>query len=85
MDPSVHRVEMIYSLSKNFKVGFDIIRSHATDVRIFENPFSVEVSDASEKLQFELSELQCELAFQKWNQMLIFSRKKAGPSFTLIG
>jgi hypothetical protein len=32
--------------------------SHATNVCIFENPFFVEVSDAPEKLQFELTELR---------------------------
>jgi hypothetical protein len=32
--------------------------SHATSMRVFENPFSVEVNDAAEKLQLELPELQ---------------------------
>jgi len=32
--------------------------SHATDICITENPFSIEVSDASEKFQLELIQLK---------------------------
>jgi hypothetical protein len=41
---------MIESLDKNFKMRFDNIPCHDTRARISENPFSVEVSDATEKL-----------------------------------
>jgi hypothetical protein len=39
-------------------MNFKDFRSHATNIRIFENPFSVEVSDVPEKLKLELTELQ---------------------------
>jgi hypothetical protein len=54
---SVRAVEMIDSLAENFQMRFTDFHSHATNVRIFEKPFFVEVSDAPEKLQLELSEL----------------------------
>jgi hypothetical protein len=54
----VHAVEVIDSLAENFKIRFNDFRSHATNIHIFENPFSVEVSDAPEKLQLELTKLQ---------------------------
>jgi hypothetical protein len=56
--PSVRAVEMIDSLAESFEMRFSAFRSHAVDIRIFENPFFVEVSDAPEKLQLELIELQ---------------------------
>jgi hypothetical protein len=52
-----HIVEMIDSLAENFKMGFSYVHGHATNIRDFENPFSVEVSGPSEKSKFELSEL----------------------------
>jgi hypothetical protein len=45
-------------LAENFKMIFSDFRSLATNIRIFENPFSIEVSDASEKQQPELVQLQ---------------------------
>jgi hypothetical protein len=36
----------IESLSENFKVRFSDFHSYATIICIFENPFSIEVSDA---------------------------------------
>jgi hypothetical protein len=45
-------------MAENFKMRFNDFHSHATDILIFENPFSIEVSDAPEKLQLELNELQ---------------------------
>jgi hypothetical protein len=56
--PNVHVVEMIDSLTENFKMGFSDLHSHATNRLIFEKLFPVEVSDTPEKLQLELSELQ---------------------------
>jgi hypothetical protein len=55
---SVRAVEMIESWLESFKIRFNYFRSHATNIRIFENPFSVEVIDALEKLILELAELQ---------------------------
>jgi hypothetical protein len=49
---------MTDSLAENFKMSFNDFRSHATNMCIFENPFSIDVSDALEKLQLELTELQ---------------------------
>jgi hypothetical protein len=46
---------MIDSLAENLKVKFNEICSHATNIRIVETPFSVEVSNGSEKLQLEFS------------------------------
>lgn len=43
-------------LGKNFKIRFTDFGSHAES--ILENSFSVDVSDAPEKLKFELTELQ---------------------------
>jgi hypothetical protein len=37
----VRAVEMTESLAENFKTRFNDFRSHATNIRIFENPFSV--------------------------------------------
>jgi hypothetical protein len=48
---------MFDSLAENFKMSFSAFRSHATNIFIFENPFSVEVIDAAEKLQLEMTEL----------------------------
>jgi hypothetical protein len=45
-------------LAENFKMSFNDFRSHAANIRILENPFSVEISDAPEKLQLELTEVQ---------------------------
>jgi hypothetical protein len=56
--PNVHAVEMTDSLAENFKMRFNDIPSHATNIGIFENLFSFEVSDATEKRQLELTELQ---------------------------
>jgi hypothetical protein len=51
-------VEMIDYLAENFRIRFNDFRSRDTNLRVFGNPFSLEVSDAPEKLQFELIELQ---------------------------
>jgi hypothetical protein len=40
---------MIDSLAENFKITFNDIRIHSANVCIFKNPFSVAVSDTSEK------------------------------------
>jgi hypothetical protein len=39
---------MIDSLTENLKMRFSYLRGNAKNIRILENPFSVEVSDASE-------------------------------------
>jgi hypothetical protein len=49
---------MIDSLAENFKTRFNGLSSHATYVRMSEDPFLVEISDTPEKLQFEVTELQ---------------------------
>jgi hypothetical protein len=49
---------MIDSLAENFKMRFSDFHSHATNISIFENPFSIEVNDTPEKLQVEMVELQ---------------------------
>jgi hypothetical protein len=46
---SVHPIEMIDSLAENFIMRFSDFRSRFKNTRIFENPFSVEFSDAPEK------------------------------------
>jgi len=51
---------MIDPWAKNFKMEFIDFRSHATNVRTFERPFSVGILDVPEKLQLELTELQCD-------------------------
>jgi hypothetical protein len=43
-------VEMTDSLAKNIKMGLNDFHSHATNTHMFENTFSIEVSDAPEKL-----------------------------------
>jgi hypothetical protein len=55
---SAHAVEMIDYLAENFKMRFNDFHSHVTNICMFENPFSIEVSDAPENLQLELTELQ---------------------------
>jgi hypothetical protein len=45
--PRVCAIEVIDSLAESFKTRFNDFRSHATNIRIVENPFSVEVSDAA--------------------------------------
>jgi hypothetical protein len=62
--PSVHAIEIINSLAENFKMRFNDFHSHPTNICIFENPFSIEVCDAPEKLQPELSELQYDSILQ---------------------
>lgn len=52
---------MIYSLTENFKMKFSDFHGHVWNIRIFENPFSVEVIDATEKLKLEFIELQYDL------------------------
>jgi hypothetical protein len=56
--PRVRAVEMTDSLAENFKMKFRDFCSHATSKRIFENPSSIEASDAPEKLRLELVEMQ---------------------------
>jgi hypothetical protein len=60
---------------------FHDILSQARNVLIFVNPFSVEFSDSSEKLQLELTDLQCELMFNKWNQIFILFQSKSWPKY----
>jgi hypothetical protein len=55
--PSGGAVEMIHSLAENFKIRSTYFSSFATNKRTFYNPSFVEVSDATEKLQFELTQL----------------------------
>jgi hypothetical protein len=54
--PHVCAVEMTDSLAENFKMRFSDFHSHSTNICIFENPFSVDVSDAVEKLYLEFTE-----------------------------
>jgi hypothetical protein len=71
--PSVHAIEMTDSLAENFKMRFNDFHNHATNIHIFEDPFSVEVSDAPEKLQPELTELQHDSILQSsFNQEAFF-------------
>jgi hypothetical protein len=56
--PSIPVVGVIDFLAENFKMSFSDFRTHAKNVPMFENPFSVEVNDASEKFQLGLIELQ---------------------------
>jgi hypothetical protein len=51
-------INLYHFSSDNFKIRFNDLCCHATNICVFENPFSVEVSDAREKLQVELTELQ---------------------------
>lgn len=44
--PSVRAVEMVDSLAKDFEMRFIDFHIHATNIRIFENPFFFEVSNA---------------------------------------
>lgn len=44
---SGHAVEIIDFLAENFKIRFKDFYSHATNVQIFENQFSVMASDAA--------------------------------------
>jgi hypothetical protein len=72
--PSVHAVEIIHSLAKNFQMRFNDFHSHATNIHIFENPFSTEVSDAPEKLQLELTEWQYDSIFHSsFNQVALLT------------
>jgi hypothetical protein len=48
--PSVRAVEMVDSLTKNFKVRFNNFRSHGTNTCTSEDPFSTEVSEVPENL-----------------------------------
>jgi len=52
----VRYAEMHYFLAENFEIRFSVLRSHATNIRDFEIPFSVEVSDGREILQLEMAE-----------------------------
>jgi hypothetical protein len=54
---AVSAVQMIDSLAENFKKRFNDFRSHAADIRIFETPYSSEVSDASERLRLKSIEI----------------------------
>jgi hypothetical protein len=45
--PGLCAVEMIDSLIENFKIRFNDLHSHDTNIQISETPFSPEVSDAS--------------------------------------
>jgi len=56
--PTIYAAEMTYSFAKNFKIRFNDFCSHITNRHLFENPFSIEVSDVPEKLQHELIELR---------------------------
>jgi hypothetical protein len=49
---------MTDSLAKNFKMRLKDFCSYATNIRIFENPFSAEVNNAAGILQTEQIQLQ---------------------------
>jgi hypothetical protein len=55
---SVSAAEIMSSLAEKFKMRFNDFCSHAGNTHISEKPFSIEVIDASEKLQLEVNELQ---------------------------
>jgi hypothetical protein len=60
---------MVDSSVENFKMRLNDFHIHATNICIFENPFSVEVSDTLEKMQLELIELQCNsILYSNFNQ-----------------
>jgi hypothetical protein len=74
--PGVRAVEMIDYLAGNFKTRFYYFRCHSTNIRLFENPFSVEVSDAlgKPKLRLNCSMTQFCIAFstRSFNYLLCF-------------
>jgi Ran GTPase-activating protein (RanGAP) involved in mRNA processing and transport len=53
---SVYAVEMIDSLPENLKMKICDFHSHVTDTHVSDNAFCVDVCDAPEKLQCELTE-----------------------------
>jgi hypothetical protein len=59
--PSARAAEMTDSLAENFKIRFNDSHCHTTNIRIFENLFSIKVSNAQEKLKLELTEMQYDL------------------------
>jgi hypothetical protein len=48
---------MVDSLAENFKMRLDVFRSRDRNIRDFENPFSVEISDVPNYLQLQVIEL----------------------------
>jgi len=45
-------------LAENFEMRFNDFHNHAMNIHIFQDSFSVEVTDAPEKLELEFTELQ---------------------------
>jgi hypothetical protein len=45
-------------LAENFEILFSVFHIHVTFIHIFENLLSIEITDAPEKLQLELFDLQ---------------------------
>jgi hypothetical protein len=65
---------MTDSLAENLKMRLNDLRTHATNTRIFENTFSVQVSVAPEELQLELIELdQDSISRSSFNQELLIT------------
>jgi len=71
--PSVRALDAVDSLAENFKMRFSDFRSHATIARIFENQFSVEVSDDPQNAtQLELTELSYDsVLYSSFNQKAV--------------
>lgn len=59
-------IELLRLLSDHFDERFADFHELKNDIRIFENPFSIDVSMAPIELQLELIELQCQ-TFMKDN------------------
>jgi len=75
--PNVRAVEMIEHLAESFKMKYDNIRSHAANIRVSLIVHSLLKSAMPQKR----IQLQCEVAFQKGNQMLILLWSKGRPKF----
>ena len=45
-------------LAKEFEVRFRELHTNAKEIRLFQNPFAVDLYEASPSVQFELAELQ---------------------------
>jgi predicted PolB exonuclease-like 3'-5' exonuclease len=56
--PCVRAVEMIDSLAEDFKTRFSDFRSHATNIRVFDNPSPLKSQMLQKKLKLELIKLQ---------------------------
>jgi len=76
---------MTDSLAENLKMRFSDFCSRATNIHSFENIFSVEVRDAPEKLQLELTELQLNSILHSnfnWEALINFYTSLAVSWFT---